>query len=92
MTDAAADDLGLRITPFEQAYDINVDVKIEVDDSLFDPEAELERAKRIASVERISYSYYVNEHLRLSEPLFDKLPSSYRARSGSPGGWNTWRN
>lgn len=78
VTDAAADDLGLRITPFEQAYDINADVKIEVDDSLFDPEAELERAKRIASVERISYSYYVNEHLRLSEPLFDKLPSPER--------------
>ena len=35
VADAAADDLGLRITPFEQAYDINVDVKIEVDDSLF---------------------------------------------------------
>ena len=73
VSDLNADDLGLVLTPFERAYDINAEVSIEVDDSPFDPEAELERAERIVVFEPYSDGYARMLRVRFTEPLFDTM-------------------
>ena len=73
-----ADDLGLAITPFERAYDINAEVNLQIDDSPFDPEAELERAKRIVTQEKYSNGYSSLRRFRFTEPLFTTMPSRER--------------
>ena len=78
VSDLNADDLGLVLTPFERAYDINAEVSIEVDDSPFDPEAELERAERIVVFEPYSDGYARMLRVRFTEPLFDTMPSPER--------------
>ena len=78
VSDLDADDLGLVITPFERAYDINAEVSIEVDDSPFDPEAELERAKRIVTQEKYSNGHSSLRRFRFTEPLFTTMPSRER--------------
>ncbi|MDO5094301.1 MAG: DUF4132 domain-containing protein [Propionibacteriaceae bacterium] len=70
------DDLGLVVTPFEQAFDMSAPVTVELDDSPFDPEAELERAKRIVSIVRYSDGHVKRQRLAFAEPLFDKMPSA----------------
>ncbi len=78
--DVDAADLGLRITPFERAYDIGADVRIEMDDLPFDPEEERDRAERIVSVVATDKNYYRrrSERLQFSEPLFDRMPGPER--------------
>ena len=78
VSDLDADDLGLVITPFERAYDINAEVSVEVDDSPFDPEAELERAKRIVAQEKYSNGHSSLRRFRFTEPLFTTMPSRER--------------
>lgn len=78
VSDLDADDLGLVLTPFERAYDINAEVSIEVDDSPFDPEAELERAERIVVFEPYSDGYARMQRVRFAEPPFDKMPGPER--------------
>lgn len=77
-TDAAADDLGLVVSPFERAYDLNCPVTIGVDTEPFDPDAELARANRIVSVETIHDPYVTLPRIVLREPLFRTLPSRER--------------
>jgi len=79
VSDLDADDLGLAITPFERAYDINAEVNLQIDDSPFDPEAELERAKRIVTQEKYSDGYSSLRRFRFTEPLFTTMPSRERA-------------
>jgi len=79
VSDLDADDLGLAITPFERAYDINAEVNLQIDDSPFDPEAELERAKRIVTQEKYSNGYSSLRRFRFTEPLFTTMPSRERA-------------
>lgn len=78
VSDLDADDLGLAITPFERAYDINAEVNLQIDDSPFDPEAELERAKRIVTQEKYSNGYSSLRRFRFTEPLFTTMPSRER--------------
>ena len=78
VSDLHADDLGLVLTPFERAYDINAEVSIKVDDSPFDPEAELERAKRIVVFEHYSDGYARMQRVRFTEPPFNTMPSPER--------------
>ena len=78
VSDLDADDLGLAITPFERAYDINAEVSVEVNDSPFDPEAELERAKRIVTQEKYSNGHSSLRRFRFTEPLFTTMPSRER--------------
>ena len=78
VSDLDADDLGLVITPFERAYDINAEVSIDLDDSPFDPEAELERAECIVVFEPYSDGYTRMQRLRFTEPPFNKMPSRER--------------
>jgi len=79
VSDLDADDLGLAITPFERAYDINAEVNLQIDDSPFDPEAELERAKRIVVLEENRFTRYLCRRMRFTEPLFTTMPSQERA-------------
>ena len=78
VSDLDADDLGLVITPFERAYDINAEVSVEVDDSPFDPETELKRAECIVAFEPYSDGYTRMQRLRFTELPFDKMPNRER--------------
>ncbi|RRD05654.1 WGR domain-containing protein, partial [Arachnia propionica] len=77
VSDADADDLGLRVTPFELAYDLSREVTIEADTEPFDAEAEAERAARILSIQKYT-DYYVQERFVFSEPVFTTLPGHER--------------
>ncbi|RRD48959.1 DUF4132 domain-containing protein, partial [Arachnia propionica] len=78
VSDAAADDLGLRVTPFELAYDLSREVVVEVDEEPFDPEAEAERAARILTIRSFSNGYWTTEWTVFSEPLFTTVPRPER--------------
>lgn len=78
--DGDGDDLGLAISPFEQAYDLSTDVTIEVDTEPFDPAAESARVDRIAEQRTWEESsYWVNHRWQFSEPVFTTIPSAERA-------------
>ncbi|MDO5080910.1 DUF4132 domain-containing protein [Buchananella hordeovulneris] len=78
VSDAAAEDLGLLLSPFEQLYDINAEVALDMDDDPFDPQAEAERAARILEVVTYSDGYSKQERWQFREPLFTKFPSQER--------------
>ncbi|RRD03086.1 WGR domain-containing protein, partial [Arachnia propionica] len=84
VSDAAADDLGLRVTPFELAYDLSREVVVEVDEESFDPRNEAERAARVVIPPEKKDAYLGEVPLVTIEPLFTTLPSAERRE------W--WRN
>ncbi|MDO5066556.1 MAG: DUF4132 domain-containing protein [Propionibacteriaceae bacterium] len=77
VSEANPDDLGLRVTPFELAYDLSSEITIEADTEPFNPEAEAERAARILSTQKYT-DYYVQERFVFSEPVFTTLPGHER--------------
>ena len=84
VSDAAADDLGLRVTPFELAYDLSREVVVEADEEPFDPTIEAERAARVVIPPEKKDLYLGEAPLVTTEPLFTTLPSAERRE------W--WRN
>ncbi|RRD49937.1 DUF4132 domain-containing protein, partial [Arachnia propionica] len=84
VSDAAADDLGLRVTPFELAYDLSREVVVEADSEPFDPKIEAERAARVVIPPEKKDAYLGEVPLVTIEPLFTTLPSAERRE------W--WRN
>ncbi|MDO5675912.1 MAG: DUF4132 domain-containing protein [Propionibacteriaceae bacterium] len=74
------DQIGWNVTPFDLAMNLNAEVTVEDDTERFDPEQELARAKRIATLHKGASAGYEQPFLwTFSEPLFTTLPSAERA-------------
>ncbi|RRD48508.1 WGR and DUF4132 domain-containing protein [Arachnia propionica] len=80
VSDVAADDLGLRVSPFELGYDLSREVTIESDITPIDLAAEEERATRLLASEKILDDPWDNERLATPEPLFTTVPDEPRRR------------
>ncbi|MGA4669192.1 DUF4132 domain-containing protein [Propionibacteriaceae bacterium Y1923] len=75
------DDLGLWVTPYEQAWDLSTPVSIELETGPFDAEAEAERAARVADHRVYDKNSYISSHRwQFTEPLFTTHPSPERAQ------------
>ncbi|RRD52074.1 DUF4132 domain-containing protein [Buchananella hordeovulneris] len=94
---AAPDDLGLRLTVFEELYAPGATQPLPLDETPFDPDAEAERAARIARVDTYKASYRVEGFWRFTEPLFTGIPRPERAawwreyfKQHAPKGMPNW--
>lgn len=78
--DADGDDLGLRVTPYERAFDLSSEVSAAFDTEPFDPAAERALAERVVEVRVYDKSSYLPRYWwNFSEPLFETLPGTERA-------------
>ncbi|MDO5675913.1 MAG: DUF4132 domain-containing protein [Propionibacteriaceae bacterium] len=80
------DQIGWNVTPFDLAMNLNAEVTVEDDTERFDPEQELARAKRIATLHKdpnggsFGAQWVPTVHTwTFTEPPFTKLPSAERA-------------
>ena len=74
--DGDPQDLGLQIDWIDQCLDLTHEIKVVRDERPFDPQTELERARRIARWEAHNYG---RPGWQFSEPVLDGIPSRERA-------------
>ncbi len=76
LPDGDPQDLGLQIDWIDQCLDLTHEIEVVRDERPFDPQTELERARRIARWEVHNYG---RQGWQFSEPVLDGIPSRERA-------------